>query len=93
MEVDLQQVLGQRQGRRAVELAAAGGHHLLMVGPPGCGKTMLASALLDLLPPLDNKQALMVSHIHTIVGLRAAGARLLHQPPFRAPHHLSLIHI
>ena len=87
--VDLEQVQGQSQARRALEVAAAGGHHLLMVGPPGCGKTMLASALSGLLPPLNNEQALVVNHIHTMAGLRSAGGPLLRQPPFRSPHHSS----
>jgi magnesium chelatase family protein len=84
---DLAQVVGQQEGRRAVEIAAAGGHHLLFVGSPGCGKTMLAERLPGLLPPLSTDDALEVSAIHSVAGALPAGRPLLRRPPFRAPHH------
>ena len=83
---DLAQVKGQRGAKRALELSAAGGHNLLMVGPPGSGKTMLANCLPSLLPPLDLEQSLEVSQVYSVAGLLAYG-RLVTEPPFRSPHH------
>jgi magnesium chelatase family protein len=84
---DLADVMGQPLGRFAVEVAAAGGHHLLLVGPPGAGKTMLAQRLAGILPPLGRDQALEVTRIHSAAGLPLPDGRLLRRPPFRAPHH------
>lgn len=85
--VDLAAVQGQLVGRRAVEVAAAGGHHLLFVGPPGAGKTMLARTLPGLLPPLGHAEAVETSRIHSAAGIRPPGAGLVQAAPFRAPHH------
>jgi len=83
---DLRDVKGQETARRALEIAAAGGHNLLMVGPPGAGKSMLAARLPGLLPPLDAPEMLEVSMVHSIAGL-LEGGRLTRARPFRAPHH------
>jgi magnesium chelatase family protein len=80
-------IVGQPLARTALALAAAGGHHLLMVGPPGCGKTLLARQLTKLLPPLSRQEALEVSRVHSIAGVLAAEEGLVRQRPFRAPHH------
>ncbi|MFL4472488.1 YifB family Mg chelatase-like AAA ATPase [Paeniglutamicibacter sp. MACA_103] len=85
--MDLSEVVGQAQGRYALEVAAAGGHHLLFTGPPGAGKTMLAQRLPGLLPDLDDAQALETTAVHSL----SAGGRpidsLLRRPPFESPHH------
>jgi magnesium chelatase family protein len=83
---DLSEVRGQEVARRALEIAAAGGHNLLMVGPPGAGKSMLAQRLPSILPPLDARELLDVSMIQSIAGELAGGA-LSDRRPFRAPHH------
>lgn len=84
--VDLAAIRGQLAARRALEVAAAGRHNLLFVGPPGCGKTLLARALPGILPPLTLEESLEVSRIHSITGLTRRGAGLVGTPPFRAPH-------
>lgn len=84
---DLADVLGQSQARTAVEVAAAGAHHLLLVGPPGAGKTMLASRLPGLLPDLDEAEAVEVTTVHSVAGTFDPAHGLLRRPPFEDPHH------
>jgi magnesium chelatase family protein len=83
---DLRDIKGQETAKRALEIAAAGGHNMLMSGPPGAGKSMLAQRLAGLLPPLTASEALEVSMIHSVAGQLAGGA-ILRQRPFRDPHH------
>ncbi|MCC6349687.1 MAG: ATP-binding protein [Candidatus Eisenbacteria bacterium] len=84
---DLADVRGQAMARRALEIAAAGGHHLLLIGPPGAGKSMLAVRLPGLLPPLEPEEALVVTRLHSAAGLRLPGNGMMCERPFRAPHH------
>ena len=84
---ELSDVRGQPLARFALEVAAAGGHHLLLVGPPGAGKTMLARRLPGLLPELDDETALQATRIHSAAGATLDRAGLVRRPPFRAPHH------
>lgn len=84
---DLADVLGQPAARRAAEICAAGGHHLLLLGPPGAGKTMLAERIPTILPGLDRAAALEVTAIHSVAGTLPAGRPLITEPPFCAPHH------
>lgn len=84
---DFLDVAGQPVGRLACEVAAAGGHNLLMIGTPGCGKTLLAERIPGILPALSLAESLEVSAIHSVAGLLPAAAPLVVQPPFQAPHH------
>src|SRR4028119_937165 len=93
---DLKDVKGQAHARRALEIAAAGGHNLIFVGPPGSGKTMLARRLPGILPPLSFEEALEVTQIHSVAGLLkdrgslvsdSSGAVLCTERPYRSPHH------
>jgi magnesium chelatase family protein len=87
LHADLNDVKGQAHARRALEIAAAGGHNLIFVGPPGSGKTMLARRLPGILPPLTFPEALEVTRIHSVAGLLKNRGSLLHNRPFRSPHH------
>jgi energy-coupling factor transporter ATP-binding protein EcfA2 len=84
---DLADVRGQEQAKRALEIAAAGGHNLLIVGPPGSGKTMLARAFCSLLPDLDNEESLEVAALYSLRGALRERPPTATRPPFRAPHH------
>lgn len=86
-DADLAEVKGQASARRALEIAAAGAHNLLFMGPPGSGKTMLARRIPTILPPLSPDEALEVTHIHSAAGLIPSGRGLVRRRPFRAPHH------
>lgn len=86
-DLDLSDVKGQPAARRALEVAAAGGHNLLMIGPPGSGKTLLARRLCTIMPPLSSEEALEATRTHSAAGLTGPGSGLLIERPFRAPHH------
>jgi magnesium chelatase family protein len=88
---DLSDVVGQDHAKLALEVAAAGGHHLSLLGPPGAGKTMLAQRMPTILPPLDDAAAMEVTSLYSVAGRLPAGGGLLRTPPFQAPHHTTSV--
>ncbi len=87
VEFDFSEIMGQEQAKRALEIAAAGGHNVFMQGPPGAGKTMLARATAGILPPLNDEEALEVTKIYSVTGNIAPGGSLIYKRPFRVSHH------
>lgn len=87
LSIDFSDVKGQKNIKRALEIAAAGGHNVVLIGPPGAGKTMLAKRLPTILPPMNLYEALETTKIHSVAGQLPAGTSLVYQRPFRAPHH------
>lgn len=84
---DFSEVRGQQQAKRALEIAAAGGHNVLMIGPPGSGKTMLSARLPGILPPMSREEAVETTKVHSVAGILPQGQALVTNRPFRAPHH------
>ncbi len=84
---DFSEVRGQQQAKRALEIAAAGGHNVLMIGPPGSGKTMLSARLPGILPPMSREEAVETTKVHSVAGMLPQGQALVTNRPFRAPHH------
>lgn len=84
---DFSEVRGQQQAKRALEIAAAGGHNVLMIGPPGSGKTMLAARFPGILPPMSREEAVETTKVHSVAGILPEGQALVIHRPFRAPHH------